>query len=225
MNSLPRPQNFNARCSVLKTECPRCKGWVTLPFQTGAAEVVCKACSESIPVKDVHVSAGPFMIYRDVLTGSLIKYKRLLAEAEIEIAELRKKDTLTGSYGVSIKSLGLFINNLKELLDGCRFDPRHPLTQDTETEYLLDGRAYKGALVNISVTGVCLDTKKNSERTRLWSEIAVRLSDNGKEFLIPGKIMWIGKTSLIGVKFTSVDDETQEFLKAFIIEKSLSLGK
>jgi hypothetical protein len=165
------------------------------------------------------------MIYRDVLTGSLIKYKRLLAEAEIEISELRKKDALTGSYGVSIKSLGIFINNLKELLDGCRFDPRHPLTQGTETEYMLDGRAYKGDLVNISVTGICLDTKRNSERTRLWSEIAVRLSDKGKEFLIPGKIMWIGKTSLIGVKFTSVDDETQEFLKDFIIEKSILLGK
>lgn len=165
------------------------------------------------------------MIYRDVLTGSLIKYKRLLAEAEVEIGELRKKDALTGSYGVSIKSLGLFINSLKELLDGCRFDPRHPLTQATETEYMLDGRAYKGALVNISITGVCLDTKKNSELTRLWNEITVRLSDKGKEFLIPGKIMWIGKSSLIGVKFTSIDDETREFLKAFIIEKSLLLGK
>lgn len=210
---------------MLKTECPKCKGWVTLPFQTGATEVVCKACSESIPVKDVHVSAGPFMIYRDVLTGSLIKYKRLLAEAEMEIAELRKKDAMTGSYGVSIKSLGLFINNLKELLDGCRFDPRHPLIQGTETEYLLDGREYKGALVNISVTGICLDTRKNSERTRLWSEISVRLSNKGKEFLIPGKIMWIGKTSLIGVKFTLVDDETREFLKAFVIENSILLGK
>lgn len=210
---------------MLKTECPRCKGWVTLPFQTGATEIVCKACSESIPIKDVHVSAGPFMIYRDVLTGSLIKYKRLLAEAEMEIEGLRKKEALTGSYGVSIKSLGLFINNLKELLDGCRFDPRHPLAEAAETEYVLDGRAYKGALVNISVTGVCLDTRKSAERTRLWSEISVRLSDKGKEFLIPGKIMWIGKTSLIGVKFTSVDDETMEFLKAFIIEKSILLGK
>ncbi|MBI2400955.1 MAG: PilZ domain-containing protein [Deltaproteobacteria bacterium] len=210
---------------MLKTECPRCKDWVTLPFQTGATEVVCKACSEAIPIKDVHVSAGPFMIYRDVLTGSLIKYKRLLAEAEMEIDGLRKKEALTGTYGVSIKSLGIFINNLKELLDGCRFDPRHPLTQDIETEYLLDGRAYKGALVNISVTGVCLDTRKNSERTRLWSEISVRLSNEDKEFLIPGKIMWIGKTSLIGVKFSSVDDETREFLKAFITENSLLLGK
>ena len=210
---------------MLKTECPRCKGWVTLPFQTGAAEVVCKACSESIPIKDVHVSAGPFMIYRDVLTSSLIKYKRLLAEAELEIDELRKKDALNGSYGVSIKSLSMFINNLKELLDGCRFDPRHPLSDAAEIEYLLDGRAYKGALVNISVTGICLDTRKNAERTRLWSEISVKLADKGTEVLIPGKIMWIGKTNLIGVKFTSVDDETREFLKAFIIEKSLLLGK
>lgn len=165
------------------------------------------------------------MIYRDVLTGSLIKYKRLLAEAEMEIDGLRKKEALTGAYGVSIKSLGIFINNLKELLDGCRFDPRHPLTETAETEYMLDGRAYKGALANISVTGVCLDTRKNSERTRLWSEISVRLSDKDKEFLIPGKIMWIGKTTLIGVKFTSVDDETREFLKSFIVDKSTLFGK
>lgn len=210
---------------MLKTECPRCKGWVTLPFQTGATEIVCASCSHSMPVKDVHVSAGPFMIYRDVLTGSLVKYKRLLAEAEIEIDGLRKKDALTGSYGVSIKSLGLFIENLKELLDGCRFDPRHPISEAAETEYMLDGRSYRGALVNISVTGACLDTKKNSERTRLWSEISVRLAGKDREFQIPGKIMWIGKSSLIGVKFTDVDDETREFLKSFIIEKSLLLGK
>jgi hypothetical protein len=178
-----------------------------------------------MPVKDVHVSAGPFMIYRDVLTGSLLKYKRLLAEAEMEIDGLRKKDALTGSYGVSIKSLSLFIDNLKELLDGCRFDPRHPISEAAGTEYILDGRSYSGALVNISVTGACLDTKKNSERTRLWSEISVRLAGKDKEVLIPGKIMWIGKSSLIGVKFTDVDDGTREFLKSFIIEKSLLLGK
>jgi hypothetical protein len=178
-----------------------------------------------MPVKDVHVSAGPFMIYRDILTSSMIKYKRLLAEAEAEIESLRKNDALTGTYGVSIKSMGLFINNLKELLDGCRFDPRHPLTEAIETEYLLDNRAFKGRLVNISVTGICLDTMRNSERTRLWGEVVVRLSHKDNEFLIPGKIMWVGKTSLIGVKFNSIDEKTREFLKAFITEKSLLLGK
>lgn len=210
---------------MLKTECPRCKSWVALPFQTGTEEILCTACSEPIPIKDVHVSAGPFMIYRDVLTASLIKYKRLLAEAEVEIDSLRKNDALTGTYGVSIKSLSMFINNLKELLDGCRFDPRHPLTGAIETEYLLDDRAYKGRLVNISVTGICLETVQHTERTRLWGDITVHLSDKGKDFFIPGKIMWIGKSSLIGVKFASVDEETREFLKAFITEKSLLLGK
>lgn len=165
------------------------------------------------------------MIYRDVLAGSLLKYKRLLAEAEREIEELRKKDESTGGYGVSIKSLSLFIGNLKELLDGCRIEPRHPFKQATDASYVLDGREYSGKLVNMSLTGACIDTMRNSERTRLWSEINLRLSDGSSEFLIPGKIMWIGKTTLIGMKFTSVDDETREFLKSFITERSELLGK
>ena len=55
---------------MLKTECPKCKGWIVLPFQTGTEEITCSECSEPIPVKDVHVSAGPFMIYREALTGN-----------------------------------------------------------------------------------------------------------------------------------------------------------
>lgn len=210
---------------MLKTECPRCKNWVALPFQSGGGQVVCPDCSQALAVKDVHVSAGPFMIYRDVLSGSMLKYKRLLAEAEKEVAELRKKDAATGSYAVSIKSLSMFIGNLKELLDGCRFDPRHPLKQAVEAEYTLDGRAYKGKLVNISMSGACLDTLKHAELTRLWSDISLRLSGESGEVLLPGKIMWIGKTTLIGVKFTSADDETKEFLKAFITKKSMFFGK
>lgn len=210
---------------MLKTECPKCKGWVTLPFQTGTDEIKCSNCSEPIPVKDVHVSAGPFMIYREALTGNLTKYKRLLAEAEAEINDLKKKDAATGAYGVSIKSLGLFITNLKELLEGCRFDPRHPLNQSIELDFVLNGRACKGALVNLSVTGACIDTKDSAEQARLRCEISVRLADKDKEFLIPGKIMWVGSAGLVGVKFTSVDDEAQEFLKAFIIDKSLILGR
>lgn len=208
---------------MLKTECPKCKSWVTLHFQTGASEVICTACSEPIPVKDVHVSAGPFMIYRDVLTTSLFKYKKLLAEAESEVAALKEKDALTGGYGVSIKSLSLFIANLKELLDGCRFDPRHPL-EAVETEYMLDGRTRKGSLVNISVAGVCLDTGGTSPLPRTGSEVTVRLSGKGGEKTIPGRIMWTSRTGHIGVKFTHVDAKTAEFLKAYIIEKSLLVG-
>jgi hypothetical protein len=181
-------------------------------------------CSEPIPVK-AYVSAGPFMIYREALTGNLTKYKKLLAEAEVEVNDLRKKDALNGNYGISIKSLSLFITNLKELLDGCRFDPRHPLKQVTEAEYIIEGRAYKGRIVNISVTGACIDAKNSSVRTSLRSDISVRVSGKGKEFLIPGKIMWVGNSGLIGVKFTSVDEETRAFLKTLIIEESLILRK
>ncbi|MCC6502979.1 MAG: PilZ domain-containing protein [Deltaproteobacteria bacterium] len=210
---------------MLKTECPKCKCWTVLPFQTGTSEIQCSQCSQPMPVKDVHVSAGPFMIYREALTGNLMKYKRLLAEAEAEINDLRKKDELTGSYGISIKSLGLFITNLRELLDGCRVDPRHPLKHSTSLEYIFEGRASKGELVNISVTGACIDTKDPSTKVRLRSDILVRLSDKEKEFLIPGKTMWASSPGLIGVKFALVDGETLEFLKNLIIEKSLNLGK
>jgi len=176
-------------------------------------------------VKDVHVSAGPFMMYREAITGNLAKYRRLLGEAESELAGLREKDALTGAYGISIKSLGLFITSLKELLDGCRNDPRHPLNHAIEVEFLIDGRASRGLLVNLSVTGACIDAKSSTARAALKSEISLRLSDKGREFLIPGRVMWTNDAGLIGVMFTTDDAEAREFLKSLIIEKSLILGR
>lgn len=221
---MPSRRPTTTRCSVLKTECPKCKGWVSLPFQTGTETVVCSNCSEPAPIKDVHVSAGPFMMYREAITGNLTKYMKLLAEAEVELAGLREKDALTGAYGISIKSLGLFITSLKELLDGCRNDPRHPLNHALEVEFLINGRASRGSLVNLSVTGACIDAKDAPAKAALKSEISVKLSGKDREFLIPGKVMWTDDAGLIGVMFTSDDAEAREFLKSLIIEKSLILA-
>lgn len=178
-----------------------------------------------MPVKDVHVSAGPFMMYREAITGNLTKYRKLLGEAEAELAGLREKDALTGAYGISIKSLGLFITSLKELLDGCRNDPRHPLNHPIEVEFLINGRASKGSLVNLSVTGACIDANSAPAKTEIKGDISVRLSDKSKEFLIPGRVMWTNDAGLIGVMFTSADQETCEFLKSLIIKKSQILGR
>lgn len=205
---------------MLKTECTRCKVWIAVPFLS-EGEVRCPRCAEVNSVKEVHVAAGPFTIFRDVLARNMFKYKRLLAEAEREVEYLKKQDS-GGSYDLSIKSISLFISNLKELLDGCRYETRHSVKENDGVEYSIENRLYCGRIINISLSGVCIDCGKNAELTRLWSEIGLRFRDESgsRDFLVQGKIMWIGKGSLVGIKFLELDGEVKGFLKEFILERS-----
>lgn len=176
---------------MLKIECAKCNSWFNLPFNSEGDEVECPKCREKTPAKDVYVAAGPYMIFRDVLIKNMPKYRRLILEAEKEIIELEKK-AVKKTYDISAKSVNAFISNLREMLDGCRDTVRYRPTE-TSVEYVIDGKTYAGEIVNISMTGLCLDARKTATVTSLWSAIEVVFKHNTKPFSAHGKIVWMGK--------------------------------
>ena len=202
---------------MLKMECPGCQEWIHLPFKTRAAEMVCPGCSGVIPVKDLYVAAGPFLIARDVLFKSVPRYRRLILEAEKEAAGLKNSEKVDN---ISLRSMKMFINNLKELLDGCRDEVRHTLN-DNGVEYSINRLIFQGNIVNLSVSGVCIDGK-NVSLDRLWKEITVHLKrDEGETCAIRGRVVWIGDGNKMGVKFLTDDEKTRDAIEDYIREKSL----
>ncbi len=203
---------------MLKIECVNCNSWFHLPFNSEGADVECPNCRKKTPAKDVYVAAGPYMIFRDVLIQNMPKYRRLILEAEKEILELEKK-AAKKTYDISARSVNAFISNLREMLDGCRDTVRYR-PAETGVEYIVDGKTYAGEIVNISMTGLCLDGRKTAPAVSLWSAIEVVFKNGRKPFTAPGKVVWIGKEGLMGIKFSGIGSDTSELLRAFILEKS-----
>lgn len=203
---------------MLKVECPQCKEWIYLPFKSDEQETRCPHCSQMIPIKDVYISAGPYLIYREVLMKNMFKYKRLLAEAEKEISGLEKSGNR--AFEISAQTLGVFVNHLKELLSGCRNDLRHPVIDDLTAEYILNGGKYKGKIKNLSVTGVCIDAGRNVTMAGLWNEIELKFYEHEESIRLNGRIMWI-RYNLMGIKFGEQDSSAGEFIRKYIMGNSL----
>lgn len=204
---------------MLKMECSNCNEWIHLPFHSQCSEVVCSGCSALIPVKEVFVAAGPFLISRDVLHKNIYKYKRLVLEAEKEANEIQKKGNGQRSHDLSARSINMFISNLKELLGGCRDTIRHRL-EDDKVEYTITRHSYKGHVVNISLSGICIDSEKAARIDKLWSEIVIHLKTSADTSSLPGKIVWLG-SNMMGIKFLKNDGQTRKVIEDYIIEKSL----
>ncbi len=207
---------------MLKVECAKCNEWVHLPFQTEVKETRCPSCSEMIQVKDIYVSSGSFLIARDILSKNIFKYKRLLIEAENEVSEIRKKAGAGKPYEISSRTLSSFVSNLKELLDGCRNNARYEL-KDAGVKYAVSGvsNLSQAIVVNISLSGICIDAGRRADMGKLWKELTVHFREPGAvgHFQVNGKVMWING-SLIGVKFDKTDHQDQKMLKDYIIEKT-----
>lgn len=212
MYRVAQGDNFNHR-PMLKTECTKCGTWAMLPFNT-VEETACPNCGEDIPVKDVYVSAGPYTIYRDVLLKNMYKYKRLIMEAEKEISELQKKNG-EKRYEVTAESIRLLLANFKEMLDGCRDSQRHNL--GSNISYTINKQTYQGKIVNLSLSGICIDAGKIASVSKLFNEIMIRLKYGQEQVSLNGKIMWIGGGNKMGIKFLNIDENVREALKDYIL--------
>jgi len=203
---------------MLKIECASCHEWFKLPFNSEGDEVQCPQCGQKTSAKDIYVSAGPYMMFREVLIKNMPKYRRLILEAEKEIIELEKK-AAKKTYDISARSVNAFITNLREMLDGCRETVRYR-PAETSVDYSIDGASYSGDIVNISMTGLCLKSHSVAPVISLWSPIRVEFKYGKKPFAADGKVVWMGKEGLMGVKFSEKDKEVSDLLRAFILEKS-----
>ncbi len=174
-----------------------------MPVYADLGKVECPTCVEAIPVKDVYVSAGQFLICRDILRKSIHKYKRIVEEAEQEVAELQKNGGLR-AHSVTASSINGFIKKLKEMLDGCRSQMRHRLA-DEYAEYVLGQKKCKAKVVNISTSGVCLECREVLGLETLWNDISITFKPRKSPSALAarGKVMWIGKNGRMGVKLST----------------------
>ena len=206
---------------MIKIECSRCADWIQLPFHKKEELIKCPRCSETTRVKDVFVSGGPYIMHRDILIANMQKYRRLVSEAEKEILALQKKGAAEKAYEISARSLKMFVTEFKEMLDGCRDIVRHNIN-GLRTSFTVNGRKYHGNILNLSVSGICLDAGRNASVNRLWCEANVLLKGrNTGPFTVGGKIMWLSKDGRMGIRFLNVDEQAMRLIEEFIVEKTV----
>ncbi|MDP2690731.1 MAG: PilZ domain-containing protein [Deltaproteobacteria bacterium] len=198
---------------MLKLECPECKQWIHSPFLVDYKEMQCPSCSARVQVSELYISAGPFSIHREVLRKHMFKYKRLLMEAEKELDDLKAAANTFKADPISTKSIGLFINNLKEMLSGCRESTRFA-PEGLDIRFVAGQKAIDARLVNISTTGVCVDIGKQAAGIKKGDEVSVELKGVGSGRL-PGIVIWAGNGQ-VGVRFGELSEEIRKNLFEFL---------
>lgn len=205
---------------MVKIECSRCKTWVELPFYRKEDRISCPQCSQHSPVTEVFVSGGPFILHRDILVKNMHRYRIIISEAEKEMLELQKKAVSARAYEISARSIGLFISDLKEMLDGCRDVVRHNVN-GVKARYTIEKKNYYGNIQNLSVSGICIEAGKTASVNRLWNEASVLLKGRKTgQFTVDGKVMWVSKNGRMGIRFSIADEKTACLIREYIIEKT-----
>lgn len=205
---------------MLKVECPECKEWIHSPLLMEMDKTTCPGCGVQVPVDEVYITAGPYSISRDVLMKHFFKYKRLLTEAANELEEMKKEGKGLKTYEVSSDSVNKFMGNLQELLTGCRSGFR--ITPgDKKVNYFVkdNSNSNESRLVNISMTGICIDAAEGSVMPRKGEEITIELVDEQYSIKVKGMVVRSGKDSTIGIQFLGLDDNTRKGLLDYILEK------
>ncbi|MFQ5735497.1 MAG: PilZ domain-containing protein [Thermodesulfobacteriota bacterium] len=198
---------------MLRIECPNCKEWIHSPFLVDYKVMQCPTCEAEVPVGELYISAGPFSIHRDVLRKNMFKYKRLLMEAEKELNEVKGAVGNLKADPISTKSIGLFIDNLKEMLSGCRESTRFN-PDGLSIRFVGKGGSVEARLVNISTTGICVDIGEHAAEYKKAEEVAVELQGAGRGRL-PGRVVWAG-AGPIGIRFHDMDEEVRQKLFEFL---------
>lgn len=208
---------------MLKIECPECRQWLHSPFLMEVNEMTCPTCNVKVPVKEVYVAAGSFSISRDVLLKHFFKYERLLKEAQKELDEIKKekeKDDIKKKeddrpYKISHDNINSFIDNLKEMLEGCRSGFRIAPGEKHVRYFIMDSD-HDSTLVNISMTGMCIKATDPSLIPPKGSSITVELSDGPYNFKVPGTVVWASTNGPMGIHFLNLDDKTSDDLLEYI---------
>jgi hypothetical protein len=183
--------------AMLMVECSNCQEWIRSPFLLEIKETKCPGCKEVVPVTELYISAGPYAISREALLKSMSKYKRLVADAENELKDYQKRNT--EPYDASLRTVKKFVENLKEMLDGGRVNPRS-YGHRVLVECTIIDVAYNSELVNISAAKTSL---------RFWGE---------EPFCIEGMVTWVGRENNVGIKFLDMDESTIKQLHNYILE-------
>ena len=201
---------------MLRHQCPECKEWIHSPFLVDCKQMQCPSCSATVQVSDLYISAGPFSIHRDVLRKNMFKYTRLLMEAEKELVDVKDAVGKFKADAISTKSIAMFIENLKEMLSGCRDSTRFS-AEGLNIRFTGREGSVEAKLINISTTGICVDIGESAAGYKKGDSVAVELCGAGRGRL-PGQVVWAGKGP-VGVRFKEMDEETRQGLFEFLRSK------
>ena len=203
---------------MLKVECPKCKEWVHSPFLVEMDEMTCPSCGVQIPVEEVYISAGPYSISRDVLMKHFFKYRRLLTEASTELEELKKEGEGLKKYDITADNVSKFMKNLEELLAGCRSGFRIS-PGDKKVNYFIDDSSHESKLINISMTGICINAGEGAALPAVSDKITIELVDDSHNIKVQGVALRVAKSGIIGIQFAELDMDAKKSLLDYILEK------
>ena len=207
---------------MLKMKCPNCEKELTSPLLAEIETIACKHCQETVPVKDVIVSAKGYSYHRNDLIKRLFRYKSLISEVTKELEMLEKSPE---SSPQSKKSLDRFLATLEEMMAGARDHLRIEFKQALPVTYKSKRGLGTGRLANLSMDGACLETEKDSTLPRNGTDLAISFALPGERqpVTLNGKVAWLKKTTndknhspQIGIKFTPLDPDVHATLWAFI---------
>ncbi len=206
---------------MLKTDCPSCGGAASSPFLLEKTEVECGGCGATFPVKDIYISIGPYVLYRDVVVGKSERYARLLREMQADVEEIEAEGGDSVPHRDTARTLHIFISMLKEFLDDCRARPRVS-GGSTTVECSMDGSIFHARLLNLSSTGLCLSQEDLPERFGPGRMVNLVLNDKRlpEPLGLKGWVVWTTEKGITGMKFIGLDDSYKALLRDLVAAKS-----
>ncbi len=204
-----------------KTDCPDCGNSVSSPFLSETRELICPQCGRSFSVRNIYISAGPYIFYRDAVMDKTDKYVHLLKTIQDEANSMEEKGRDSLPLRETAKTLNVFVAMLKEVLDGCRERPRLPGGR-TSLECSLDDTVFSVKLMNISSTGLCLHREDSEERLRPGRIINLKIEDRSlpNPLCLKGWVVWSTEKGVTGMKFVGLDEGLKDKLAGLIAAKS-----
>lgn len=206
---------------MLNVDCPHCSRTVSSSFLMERREVLCPACGRTYPLKDLYITAGPYLLYRDVIMPRTQLCVDLLRRVHSECEVMEREGGSSLAHRETAKTMRVFASILREVLEGCREAPRAPGGR-TELECSLDGRGFQARLMNISSTGLCLSQEGSPERFGRGRIINLVLRDRSLEapLSLKGWVVWSTEKGITGMRFVGLNDESRAMLRALMTAKS-----
>lgn len=207
---------------MLKMKCPRCEEFIVSKLLAEIDNITCEHCHETVPVQEVMVFAKGFTFHRNDLAKRLFRYKSLINEV-IQERELLENNVKASPE--SKKSLDQFLEALKEVMAGARNSLRLEFSEHIPVEFLVNQRAHKGILLNLSTSGACIETSETATIPNKKSQITLQFSlpDRNHLFSLNGIVVWTNKSDKknhqvygIGIEFRHLDEAVLQILWEFI---------
>ena len=178
-------------------------------------QVTCEHCQVQVPVENVMVFAEGFTFHRNDLIKRLFRYKGLLDEISKERQMLEQNPQASAE---SKKSLDRFSQALAEVMAGARNNLRIDFSKALPVRYRASSRAESGKLVNISMSGACIEIDQKAACPRKKAALTIEFSLPGLDysFSLSGRVSWAKKGRSFGLEFNDIEQAALDNLWDYI---------